>query len=152
MKNTNYSRRKFISDGSALAASALVFSSSEVLAQTSGNVKIAGQSVWPSETSWQQLKEAVDGRLIKPIAPWSSLKAGEMNEDLKNPWYLEEQAGATQSTGMYQAWDSTPSAYAVAVKYLLPLKLIDGPMLAALPCSVAASGASGDSPSSHDLT
>ena len=116
MKNTNYSRRKFISDGSAFAASALVFSSSEVLAQTPGNVKIAGQSVWPSEASWQQLKEAVDGRLIKPIAPWSSLKAGEMNEDLKNPWYLEEQAGATQSTGMYQAWDSTPSAYAVAVE------------------------------------
>ena len=116
MKNTNYSRRKLISDGSALAASALVFSSSEVLAQTPGNVKIAGQSVWPSEASWQQLKEAVDGRLIKPIAPWSSLKAGEMNEDLKNPWYLEEQAGATQSTGMYQAWDSTPSAYAVAVE------------------------------------
>jgi FAD/FMN-containing dehydrogenase len=35
---------------------------------------------------------------------------------LVNPWYLEEQPGATQSTGMYKAWVSEPSSYAVAAE------------------------------------
>lgn len=116
MKNNRYSRRKFISDSTAIAAGALTFSPSAVLAKRIGYSSSTTHNDLPAEQAWQKLREAVEGRLIKPVAPWSSLKPGQMNEDLKNPWFLEEQAGATQSTGMFQAWDSTPSAYAVAVE------------------------------------
>jgi len=58
----------------------------------------------------------VGGRLIRPKQPWAKLKPGAVPDRLINPWYLEEQAGATQSTGMFRAWESTASDYAVAAE------------------------------------
>ena len=72
---------------------------------------------WPEEGAWEELRRDVGSRLINPTQPWADLQPGvEVPERLFNPWYLEEQAGATQSTGMYKAWSSTPSGYAVAVE------------------------------------
>lgn len=72
---------------------------------------------WPSADAWQQLRAKVGRRLIRPTSPWSQLRRGmAVPARLLNPWFLEEQAGATQSTGMYRAWNSTPSAYAVAAE------------------------------------
>ncbi len=71
---------------------------------------------WPSPQSWSDLKLRVGGRLIRPRQPWAKLAPGSVPKRLLNPWFLEEQPGATQSTGMYRAWSSTPSAYAIAVR------------------------------------
>lgn len=72
---------------------------------------------WPGKQAWEELRRQVGGRLIRPTQPWANLKPGvEVPLKFKNPWYLEEQAGATQSTGMYKAWQSTPSGYAVAAE------------------------------------
>ncbi len=116
MKNQNHSRRQFISSTTAITG-AIAIAPVSTLAQITSGKPPVGKVSWPSEESWQKLNADVGGRLIKPTAPWSTLKPGEkVPANLKNPWYLEEQPGATQSTGMYKAWDSTPSTYAVAVE------------------------------------
>lgn len=71
---------------------------------------------WPDDQAWQSLREAVGGRLLRPKAPWEAIGEGAVPADLRNPWYLEEQAGATQSTGMHGAWTSVPSDHAVAAE------------------------------------
>jgi FAD/FMN-containing dehydrogenase len=74
-------------------------------------------TTWPSADKWEELNTQVGGRLIKnPAAPWADLAPGPVPANLLNPWYLEEQAGGTQSTGMYKAWVSEPSSYAVAAE------------------------------------
>jgi FAD/FMN-containing dehydrogenase len=74
-------------------------------------------TTWPSVDKWDELNAQVGGRLIKkPVAPWADLAPGPVPANLVNPWYLEEQPGATQSTGMYKAWVSEPSSYAVAAE------------------------------------
>lgn len=101
-------RRAFIGGTAALTGLAVV----------GGLTACATEEVaWPSEDAWAELNKQVGGRLIKaPVAPWANIGPGEVPQDLTNPWFLEEQAGATQSTGMYQAWVSEPSAYAVAAE------------------------------------
>ncbi|MBM3687615.1 MAG: hypothetical protein FJW85_11520, partial [Actinobacteria bacterium] len=69
---------------------------------------------WPGKDAWAELRKQVGRRLIRPTQPWADLQPGAVPARFRNPWYLEEQAGATQSTGMYRAWSSTPSGYAVA--------------------------------------
>lgn len=72
---------------------------------------------WPGKQAWEELRRQVGGRLIRPTQPWANLKPGAaVPAKFTNPWYLEEQAGATQSTGMFKAWESTPSGYAVAAE------------------------------------
>lgn len=71
---------------------------------------------WPSRSQWKGLDRQVGGRLIRPRQPWARLRPGRLPERFLNPWYLEEQPGATQSTGMYKAWKSTASEYAVAAE------------------------------------
>jgi FAD/FMN-containing dehydrogenase len=74
-------------------------------------------SSWPDRRAWDELRRRVGGRLIRPSQPWANLKPGaDVPKKFVNPWYLQEQAGATQSTGMYKAWKSTPSGYAVAAE------------------------------------
>ena len=82
----------------------------------SGSVDPVVYDNWPSTEAWEQLRRAVGNRLIRPTQPWARLKPGRIPKRLFNPWYLEEQPGATQSTGMYKAWTSTASEYAVAAE------------------------------------
>jgi FAD/FMN-containing dehydrogenase len=55
-----------------------------------------------------------------PLAPCRSDAAGEACaaaiRDSKNPFYLEDQAGGTQSAGWLGAWNAASSAYAVAAE------------------------------------
>lgn len=71
---------------------------------------------WPDAQAWAELRQQVGSRLIRPKQPWAKLGPGPIPRRFLNPWFLEEQPGATQSTGMYKAWASTPSAYAVAAR------------------------------------
>lgn len=80
-----------------------------------------GDPDWPSPADWQGLADAVGGRLIQPKSPieaCAGIGSGEECEKslaaLTNPFFIEEQPGATQSTGWAGAWESAPSAYAVA--------------------------------------
>jgi len=67
---------------------------------------------WPSEASWNKLGQDVGGRLIKVQSPLSA--CGELLKELKNPYYIGDHVGLTQTLGWADAWTSRPSAYAVA--------------------------------------
>ena len=78
---------------------------------------------WPTPARWEKLKQDVGGHLIKVESPFaaceSSLESASCQEvikNLQNPYYIGDQAGATQSTGWVDAWISAPSAYAVAAR------------------------------------
>lgn len=83
-----------------------------------------GDEGWPSNENWQQLNAQVGGRLIKvewPLARCSAAPGGEecakILKQLKNPYYIGDQPGLTQTSGWVDAWTSTPSVYAVAAQH-----------------------------------
>ncbi len=116
MEFSYLTRRKFLGT-LATAVGATAFPESVVLSPAAAaTVGGAAPRPWPGAHAWQSLRQAVGGRLVKPKAPWAAIGAGAVPADLENPWYLEEQAGATQSTGMHGAWTSAPSTYAVAAQ------------------------------------
>src|SRR5271166_1510831 len=82
-----------------------------------------GDPAWPSDESWDQLRRDVDGRLIKVRSPLadcvgasSDAACAQVFKELKNPYYLGDEVGLTQSLGWVGAWTSQPSVYAVAAK------------------------------------
>ena len=82
-----------------------------------------GDPAWPSEASWDRLDRDVGGRLVKvqpPLAACleapSSPRCAQIFERLKNPYYLGDEFGLTQSLGWVDAWTSMPSVYAVAAQ------------------------------------
>ena len=82
-----------------------------------------GDPAWPSEASWNQLDHDVGGRLIKVRSPLADCVGGtpdaaceQVFKELKNPYYLGDEVGLTQSLGWVGAWTSEPSVYAVAAK------------------------------------
>ena len=84
---------------------------------------MTGYPAWPSEASWDQLSREVEGRLIKVRSPLADCVSGSFDancehlfKELKNPYYLGDEVGLTQSLGWVGAWTSEPSVYAVAAK------------------------------------
>ncbi len=82
-----------------------------------------GDPAWPSGESWDQLNREVEGRLIKVNSPLAACVGSSFDaacaqtfKELKNPYYLGDEVGLTQSLGWVGAWTSEPSVYAVAAK------------------------------------
>jgi FAD/FMN-containing dehydrogenase len=82
-----------------------------------------GDPAWPPEASWDQLDRDVEGRLVKVRSPLADCIGGssdatcdQLFKELKNPYYLGDEVGLTQSLGWVGAWTSEPSVYAVAAK------------------------------------
>ena len=82
-----------------------------------------GDPAWPSQEEWDQLSKDVGGRLIKVQSPLaacietpSGAECAEVFKQLKNPYYLGDEVGLTQSLGWVDAWTSRPSVYAVAAE------------------------------------
>src|SRR5271154_39808 len=82
-----------------------------------------GDPAWPSDQSWDQLSSEVEGRLIRVRSPLAACVAAPSDaacaqtfKELKNPYYLGDEVGLTQSLGWVGAWTSQPSVYAVATK------------------------------------
>src|SRR5215468_3819074 len=82
-----------------------------------------GDPTWPSDESWDQLSREVEGRLIKVRSPLaacvgasSDTACAQTFKELKNPYYLGDEVGLTQSLGWVGAWTSEPSVYAVAAR------------------------------------
>ena len=76
-----------------------------------------GEAGWPSEASWDRLRNAVGGRLTKvssPLAACAGQDCTRLFRQLKNPYFLRDEAGLTQTLGWVDAWTSAPSAYAIA--------------------------------------
>jgi FAD/FMN-containing dehydrogenase len=82
-----------------------------------------GDPGWPSAAAWDELRRATGGRLSQihsPLAACRDAPAGAACSDvfraLKNPYYIGDDAGLTQTTGWLDAWTFRPSAYAVAAE------------------------------------
>jgi FAD/FMN-containing dehydrogenase len=79
--------------------------------------------MWPLQSTWEQLNDAVGGNLIPVNFPLSVLKtdsggaaAKSLSENLKNPYYIGDQPGLTQTLGWVDAWVTQPSVYSVAAR------------------------------------
>lgn len=78
---------------------------------------------WPAQSDWDQLREQVGGRLSTVDSPLKdaisrpgTAAAANVIEKMKNPFYIAEQPGATQSTGWFNSWKSEVSPYVVAAE------------------------------------
>jgi FAD/FMN-containing dehydrogenase len=80
-----------------------------------------GDPGWPTPAQWDQLKDAVGGRLQALHSPFEACSrqnaaCQEALAQIKNPYYLGDEPALTQTSGWVDAWTSHPSAYAVAVE------------------------------------
>ncbi len=79
---------------------------------------------WPAAAQWQELNAATGGSLL-PVQPLFAPCAGaagsaacrQLLADLRNPYYLGDQAGGTQVSGWFGAWAPAPSAYALRARH-----------------------------------
>jgi FAD/FMN-containing dehydrogenase len=82
-----------------------------------------GEAEWPSHASWEKLRQGVGGRLVEVRSPLavcaeetSGQDCGPLFRQLKNPYFLRDEAGLTQTLGWVDAWTSAPSTYAIAAE------------------------------------
>src|SRR5258707_14541663 len=94
-----------------------------LFASTNFSRRRPADPAWPSDSAWKQLNEAVGGNLIPVDFPLSILKtdpsgsaAKLLLENLKNPYYIGDQPGLTETLGWVDAWVTKPSVYAVAAR------------------------------------
>ena len=80
-------------------------------------------AAWPSKAAWKQLNDAVGGNLVSIDFPLAACRqaAGSsacenLFENIKNPYYIGDHPGLTQTLGWVDAWSTQPSAYAVAAR------------------------------------
>ena len=78
---------------------------------------------WPKPEDWRRLNQAVGGRLVKvrsPLIECLSAPTGagcaQLLAELRNPYYIGDEPGLTQTLGWVDAWSFAPSAYAVAAE------------------------------------
>jgi len=78
---------------------------------------------WPSETSWQELNDAVGGNLIKVQSLFAACEAQpqgaaclDATKNIRNPFYIGDQPAGTEVSGWLDAWTPAPSAYAIAAR------------------------------------
>ncbi|MFZ0676931.1 FAD-binding protein [Candidatus Binatus sp.] len=69
-------------------------------------------ATWPSQSAWKQLNETVGGNLIPVDFPINKL----LDENIRNPYYIGDQPGLTETLGWVDAWATKPSVYAVAAR------------------------------------
>tara|TARA_B100001059_G_scaffold16631_1_gene13730 strand:- start:644 stop:2482 length:1839 start_codon:yes stop_codon:yes gene_type:complete len=77
----------------------------------------------PSPADWQSLAKSLTGDLLEVRSPLDicrtepgSTRAKAVLENMKNPFFLEEQPGATHTTGWIGAFDAAVSPRAIAVE------------------------------------
>ena len=78
---------------------------------------------WPSEARWNALGRDTGGRLVRVTSPLDVCRSGpgaeacrDVFRALKNPYYIGDHPGLTQTSGWLGAWTAQPSAYAVAAR------------------------------------
>jgi len=82
-----------------------------------------GDTGWPSQARWEALRQQTGGRLIAVRSPLEecynapdSAACREVFKELKNPYFIGDQVGLTQTSGWIDAWTFQPSVYAVAAE------------------------------------
>lgn len=79
-----------------------------------------GDPTWPTASAWEKLNQQVGGRLIKLESPLAdcaqsdTAACAEARRALKDPFLISNQPALTQNFGWVNAWQTSPSVYAVA--------------------------------------
>jgi FAD/FMN-containing dehydrogenase len=78
-------------------------------------------AAWPSKEAWKRLNDAVGGNLIavdfpikECLSSTESAACKALFANVKNPYYIGDSPGMTQTLGWVDAWTTRPSVYAVA--------------------------------------
>lgn len=94
-----------------------------LLASTTFRRRRPSDAAWPPASAWKRLNDAVGGNLLRvncPLAPAKIDPAGAaaelLSENMRNPYYIGDQLGLTQTLGWVDAWATKPSVYAVAAR------------------------------------
>src|SRR5260370_13667597 len=105
------------------SAALLTMVTRRLLASTNFSSRRPSDATWPSQWAWKQLNDAIGGNLIPVDFPLSVLKADPSSaaaksllKNIKNPYYIGEQPGLTETLGWVDAWATKPSVYAVAAR------------------------------------
>jgi FAD/FMN-containing dehydrogenase len=120
-------RRKFLKSAAAMpflpiCCSQILKPSAQGAAPSTPTRRVRpGDPLWPSQARWESLGRQVEGRLIKVESPLAACRTDPTGascdavfKELKNPYYIGDQPGLTQTSGWVDAWTSAPSVYAVA--------------------------------------
>jgi hypothetical protein len=113
--------RRAVLRGLGAAAALLPLGQTRTLAAPSSMPRVRpGDPDWPSPATWEQLNRAAEGRLVKvdPLLAACREQPGSgaceaLLPNLRNPYFLGEQPAGTESSGWIDAWQSSPSAYAI---------------------------------------
>jgi FAD/FMN-containing dehydrogenase len=78
---------------------------------------------WPSKAAWKRLNDALDGNLIPVEFPIDACikdvdgtGCKNLIANIKNPYFIGDHPGLTQTLGWVDAWFTKPSVFAVAAK------------------------------------
>jgi FAD/FMN-containing dehydrogenase len=78
---------------------------------------------WPTKEAWKRLNDAIGGNLIPVDFPINACLSSSESADckalfanLKNPYYIGDSPGVTQTLGWIDAWTTRPSVFAVAAR------------------------------------
>lgn len=81
---------------------------------------VPGLPCWPSRAEWEGFRASLTGTLEVPASPLlpctkdaGSAACTTVLTNMKNPFFIEDQVGATQSQGWLGAWTPARSEYAV---------------------------------------
>ena len=114
-------RRDFLK--TSAAAALLPLCPPDLLASSASQRLRPSDAGWPSAQAWKKLKDAVGGNLIPVDFPLAACQAHpdsaeckQLFANLKNPYFIGDQAGLTQTLGWIDAWTTRPSAYAIAAR------------------------------------
>lgn len=84
-----------------------------------------GDPDWPTDAQWRQFGEQLGGDALvtvqSPFTPCldapASAACTQFFKSVRNPYFLGDDIGLTQSLGWVGAWTSTPSVHAVAARH-----------------------------------
>jgi FAD binding domain/Berberine and berberine like len=114
-------RRAFLKRSGAAAL--LPLSPRGLLASSTFRRQRPSDAGWPSKEAWKRLNDAIGGNLLPVDFPIAACTSGGASteckrilESLKNPYYIGDQPGVTQTLGWIDAWTTKPSVYAVAAR------------------------------------
>jgi len=110
-------RRTFIKRSGSVAL--LPLCPSNLFAGTAFRRRRPSDALWPSRAAWKRLNDAVGGNLISvrfPLAACRAASCQDLFKDLKNPYFVGDHPGLTQTLGWVDAWSTKPSVYAVAAR------------------------------------